>query len=176
MLHSRCQWVCTTQPRPATLRPLLDTLVLPLVSRQKTSEVQKMMPSWHTMPSLSELPLGTLVQMSSAQALAGTNGFMITFPTSTSRARRLPSLASAIPVHILIICDATGELYECFTKQGAEIIGSTSADDGFDYTESKGVVDGKFVGQVFDEDNYYDASEERATAWVEQLKGEGLPA
>jgi len=73
-------------------------------------------------------------------------------------------------------CDATGELYECFTKQGAEIIGSTSADDGFDYTESKGVVDGKFVGQVFDEDNYYDASEERATAWVEQLKGEGLPA
>jgi flavodoxin I len=73
-------------------------------------------------------------------------------------------------------CDATGELYECFTKQGAEIIGGTSADDGFDYTESKGVVDGKFVGQVFDEDNYYDASEERANAWVEQLKGEGLPA
>jgi flavodoxin I len=73
-------------------------------------------------------------------------------------------------------CDATGELYECFTKQGAEIIGGTSADDGFDYTESKGVVDGKFVGQVFDEDNYYDASEERANAWIEQLKGEGLPA
>merc|ERR1719399_2317755 len=73
-------------------------------------------------------------------------------------------------------CDATGELYECFTKQGAEIIGGTSADDGFDYTESKGVVDGNFVGQVFDEDNYYDASEERANAWVEQLKGEGLPA
>merc|ERR1711904_250556 len=46
-------------------------------------------------------------------------------------------------------CDATGELYECFTKQGAEIIGGTSADDGFDYTESKGVVDGNFVGQVF---------------------------
>jgi flavodoxin I len=50
-------------------------------------------------------------------------------------------------------CDATGELYECFTKQGAEVIGATSADDGFDYTESKRVVDGKFVGQVFDEDD-----------------------
>jgi len=71
-------------------------------------------------------------------------------------------------------CDATGELYDCFTAQGAKVFGMTASDDGFDYTESKGVVDGKFVGQVFDEDNYYDASEERAGAWVEQLKGEGF--
>merc|ERR1712010_308543 len=102
MLHSRCQWVFTTQPRPAILRPLLDTLVLPLVSRQKTSEVQKMKPSLRMMPSLSELQHGTQVQMSSAQALAGTNGFMISFPTSTSQVRRSPFLASATPVHILI--------------------------------------------------------------------------
>merc|ERR1719460_2836056 len=71
-------------------------------------------------------------------------------------------------------CDATGELYDCFTAQGAKVFGMTASDDGFDYTESKGVVDGKFVGQVFDEDNYYDASEERAGAWVDQLKGEGF--
>merc|ERR1719247_3217524 len=71
-------------------------------------------------------------------------------------------------------CDATGELYDCFTKQGATIIGGTSADKGFDYEESKGVVDGKFVGMPFDEDNYSDESQERAKAWVEQLKTEGL--
>jgi flavodoxin I len=71
-------------------------------------------------------------------------------------------------------CDATGELYDCFTKQGATVIGGTSADKGFDYEESKGVVDGKFVGMPFDEDNYSDESEERAGAWVEQLKKEGL--
>jgi len=71
-------------------------------------------------------------------------------------------------------CDATGELYDCFTKQGATIIGGTGADKGFDYEESKGVVDGKFVGMPFDEDNYSDESEERAKSWVEQLKTEGL--
>jgi flavodoxin I len=71
-------------------------------------------------------------------------------------------------------CDATGELYDCFTKQGATVIGMTSSDKGFDYEESKGVVDGKFVGMPFDEDNYSDESEERAKEWVEQLKTEGL--
>lgn len=71
-------------------------------------------------------------------------------------------------------CDATGELYDCFTAQGAKVFGMTASDDGFDYTESKGVVDGKFVGRVFDEDNYPDESEERASAWVGQLKSEGF--
>jgi flavodoxin I len=71
-------------------------------------------------------------------------------------------------------CDATGELYDCFTGKGAKIFGSTPSDTGFDYTESKGVVDGKFVGVVFDEDNYGDESEARANAWVDQLKSEGF--
>jgi flavodoxin I len=71
-------------------------------------------------------------------------------------------------------CDATGELYDCFTKQGAKIYGMTPAEDGIEYTESKGVVDGKFVGKIFDEDNYYDESETRAGDWVKQLKDEGM--
>jgi len=50
----------------------------------------------------------------------------------------------------------------------------TPSDSGFDYSESKSVSDGKFVGAVFDEDNYGDESEERANAWVEQLKSEGF--
>jgi len=71
-------------------------------------------------------------------------------------------------------CDATGELYDCFTGKGAKVFGNTPSDSGFDYTESKGVVDGKFVGVVFDEDNYGDESEARANAWVDQLKSEGF--
>jgi len=71
-------------------------------------------------------------------------------------------------------CDAVGELYDCFTARGAKVFGMTPGDDGFDYAESKSVVDGKFVGKVFDEDNYPDESEERAGAWIDQLKGEGF--
>merc|ERR1712224_695489 len=71
-------------------------------------------------------------------------------------------------------CDATGELYDCFTAKGAKIFGMTPSDEGFDYVESKGVKDGKFVGKTFDEDNYADDSEGRVDAWIEQLKGEGF--
>jgi len=71
-------------------------------------------------------------------------------------------------------CDAAGEIYEQFTARGAKVFGMTPSDEGYDYTESKSVVDDKFVGRMFDEDNYSDESEERAQAWVEQLKGEGF--
>jgi flavodoxin I len=71
-------------------------------------------------------------------------------------------------------CDAVGELYDCFTARGAEVFGMLPSDKGFDYTESKSVRGDKFVGAVFDEDNYGDESEDRANAWVEQLKSEGF--
>jgi flavodoxin I len=71
-------------------------------------------------------------------------------------------------------CDAAGELYDCFTDKGAKVFGMTPSDTGFDYSESKSVRDDKFVGVVFDEDNYADDSEARASAWVEQLKSEGF--
>merc|ERR1711871_1491027 len=71
-------------------------------------------------------------------------------------------------------CDAAGELYDCFTKQGAEVVGMVGTDD-YDYVESKSTRDGKFVGMMFDEDNESDKSEARAAAWVEQLKAEGMP-
>merc|ERR1719436_1682211 len=50
----------------------------------------------------------------------------------------------------------------------------TSWDEGFDYVESKGVKDSKFVGKVFDEDNYADDSEGRVDDWIEQLKKESF--
>jgi len=71
-------------------------------------------------------------------------------------------------------CDAVGEVYDCFKGRGAEIVGMTPSDDGFDYEASKSVQGDKFVGAVFDEDNYGDESEDRAKAWVEQLKSEGF--
>jgi len=71
-------------------------------------------------------------------------------------------------------CDAAGEIYDCFTERGAKVFGMTPSNTGFDYTESKSVRDDKFVGAVFDEDNYADESEARAQAWVEQLKSEGF--
>merc|ERR1712224_349736 len=49
-------------------------------------------------------------------------------------------------------CDAMDELAECFSKQGAEIVGAWP----------------------FDEDNQPDMSEERAKKWVAQIKGEGI--
>merc|ERR1719191_2493383 len=72
-------------------------------------------------------------------------------------------------------CDAMDELVSCFSKQGADIIGSWSA-DGYDHMESKSIDgDGKFVGLPCDEDNQPDLSEERAKSWVDQLKSEGMP-
>ena len=70
-------------------------------------------------------------------------------------------------------CDAAGELYDCLTAQGAKVVGFTPT-DGYSHSESKAIRDGKFVGLMCDEDNEYDKSEERATAWVEQLKSEGM--
>jgi len=72
-------------------------------------------------------------------------------------------------------CDATGELYDCFTARGATIMGMTPDQDGIEYEETKSVRDGKFVAKTFDEDGYSDISEERAADWVNQLKGEGFP-
>jgi len=71
-------------------------------------------------------------------------------------------------------CDAAGELYDCFAKQGATIVGFTDT-DAFEHEDSKAIRDGKFVGQMFDEDNQPDLSADRAAAWVKQLKAEGMP-
>merc|ERR1740130_2308010 len=54
-----------------------------------------------------------------------------------------------------------------------KFFGMTSQ-DGYDHTESKAVKDGKFCGLMCDEDNQYDMSDDRAKAWVAQLKDEGF--
>merc|ERR1719217_260252 len=71
-------------------------------------------------------------------------------------------------------CDAMEELASCFKAQGAEIIGSVSVDD-YEFSESKSVVDGKFVGLPTDEDQEPEKSEDRVNAWIDQIKSEGMP-
>jgi len=70
-------------------------------------------------------------------------------------------------------CDAAGELYDRFAERGCNMFGFTST-DGYSYTKSKAVRNGQFIGQMFDQKNQADLSEERANAWVEQLQGEGF--
>ena len=66
-------------------------------------------------------------------------------------------------------CDAARELYDLFAAKGCKMYGITST-DGYEHLSSKAQRDGKFVGLMFDEDNQYDMSEDRAKAWVAQLK------
>ncbi len=66
------------------------------------------------------------------------------------------------------------ELKSCFEKQGATCVGAWST-DGYDHAESKSVDGGKFVGLACDEDNQPDMSEDRVKAWIDQIKGEGMP-
>ena len=70
-------------------------------------------------------------------------------------------------------CDALGELHDCFADRGATLVGFTSQ-EGYDHFESKAIRDDKFVGLVCDETNQYEMTEDRVSAWVTQLKGEGM--
>lgn len=70
-------------------------------------------------------------------------------------------------------CDAAGELYDLFEAKGCKMFGLTST-DGYNHSDSKAERDGKFCGLMCDEDNQYDMSDDRAKAWVSQLKEEGF--
>ncbi len=70
-------------------------------------------------------------------------------------------------------CNALGLIYEQTKENGANIIGFTST-DGYEFEESKAVVDGKFVGLVIDEDNQDDLTDERISNWVESIKADIL--
>jgi len=67
--------------------------------------------------------------------------------------------------------DAMGMLEEKISEQGGETVGYWST-EGYDFTESKAVRDGKFVGLALDEDNQSELTDERIKAWVAQLKQE----
>jgi flavodoxin I len=64
--------------------------------------------------------------------------------------------------------DGMGLLYDAVTELGATVVGATST-EGYDFSQSHAVRDGKFVGLALDEDNQSDETEQRIDAWVAQL-------
>ena len=65
-------------------------------------------------------------------------------------------------------CDAIGILGRKLRERGAELVGFTST-EGYEFTYSDGVENGRFMGLALDEDNESDKSPERVTDWVWQL-------
>lgn len=67
--------------------------------------------------------------------------------------------------------DAIGILEEKISERGGTTVGQWST-EGYDFSESKAVRDGKFVGLALDEDNQSDLTDSRIKTWVAQLKRE----
>lgn len=67
--------------------------------------------------------------------------------------------------------DALGILEEKVSELGGETVGYWST-ESYDFTESKAVRNGKFVGLALDEDNQSELTEQRIKAWANQLKRE----
>jgi len=65
--------------------------------------------------------------------------------------------------------DAMGMLYEAVVAQGGNVIGGWT-NEGYDFDESKSLVDDSFVGLALDEDNQSELTQERITAWCAQIK------
>jgi flavodoxin I len=68
-------------------------------------------------------------------------------------------------------CDALGVLYEALCDSNVTFIGRWPT-TGYDFTESRAVVDDEFVGLALDAENQGDLTDERIAAWVARLKTE----
>ncbi len=64
--------------------------------------------------------------------------------------------------------DAMGMLHDEIVPQGVKIVGHWPT-EGYEFEESKAIVDGNFVGLAIDQDNQDDLTPERVQLWVEQL-------
>ncbi|KEQ56435.1 Flavodoxin protein [Marine Group I thaumarchaeote SCGC RSA3] len=67
--------------------------------------------------------------------------------------------------------DAMEELHRYFEKAGAKMVGYVST-DGYNFTGSKSVINGKFCGLPVDEDSESEHTDDRVTQWCSQLKSE----
>ncbi len=67
--------------------------------------------------------------------------------------------------------DAIGILEEKISGLGGKTVGYWPT-DGYDFSESKAVNNGKFVGLALDEDNQPELTEQRIKTWIGQLKNE----
>ena len=67
--------------------------------------------------------------------------------------------------------DAIGILEEKIAQQGGKTVGYWP-NEGYDFSDSKALRNGKFCGLALDDDNQSDLTDERIKAWVAQLKTE----
>jgi flavodoxin I len=65
--------------------------------------------------------------------------------------------------------DAMGILAEKIAELGGKNVGSWPT-DGYEFNESRGVVNGQFVGLALDEDNQSELTEKRIKEWTAKLK------
>jgi flavodoxin I len=66
-------------------------------------------------------------------------------------------------------------LYDFVTDRGGKVVGDWPV-EGYTFTQSDAVIDGRFVGLVLDQDNQADQSEARLDAWLKQIAADfGLP-
>ncbi len=65
--------------------------------------------------------------------------------------------------------NAMGTLYEKAKEAGAEIVGCRPT-DGYEFSGSSAVVEGKFVGLVVDEDTQPDLTAGRVAEWAKQIR------
>ncbi len=65
--------------------------------------------------------------------------------------------------------DAIGILEEKISELGGKTVCSWPV-EGYDFSESRGVRDGKFIGLALDEDNQGDLTESRIKTWAAQVK------
>ena len=65
--------------------------------------------------------------------------------------------------------DGIGIINDEIEKTGALVIGQTSI-DGYEFSGSKAVVDGEFLGLAIDEVNQSELTDERVEKWISELK------
>lgn len=67
--------------------------------------------------------------------------------------------------------DSIGIIYEELQEKGCNVVGKTSAED-YNHDESRGELDGQFMGLALDEENQGEMTDERIKDWVAELKKE----
>lgn len=65
--------------------------------------------------------------------------------------------------------DAIGIIYEEIQGKGITLVGKTST-EGYEFSNSRAVVDDEFIGLVIDENNQSELTDERISKWVESVK------
>lgn len=64
--------------------------------------------------------------------------------------------------------DGLRELHDFFSAAGAELVGSSPV-AGFEFTHSRGVVDGRFVGLALDQHLQHLLTDQRIEAWLDEV-------